>query len=304
MSYKPKSAQEINQYNGLKNPSIFHADDNWLNAFYFNYLFKKVMSIFEWTLPEDWDANYFQTWLLYNGYVSVIDTDAFGVIPQKCTLQGLNIYNLPSEVLVTNHLLPEPLVRKIGVDCTLIQLQPDYTGIVDIVSTYSNMMATAMTTVGTSLINSKLAYLFIADNKAAAETFKKVFDQIASGQPMAVVDEKVDIYRPDGEKRYEYFMQNLKQNYIAGDVLNDLEKIENQFNTIVGIPNGNTQKRERLITDEVNANNVDTRCMVDLWLDTLQKGIKAANKKYGLNIAVKYRYDNAASVGGEANEGL
>ena len=61
------------------------------------------------------------------------------------------------------------------------------------------------------------------------------------------------------------------------------------FDTDIGIPNANTDKRERLITDEVNANNVETMTRCELWLETLRKGIDKANSKYGLNISVDWR---------------
>lgn len=71
-----------------------------------------------------------------------------------------------------------------------------------------------------------------------------------------------------------------------------MQTIENQFNTLIGIPNANTQKRERLITDEVNSNNAETSALATLWLETMQEGIDKVNQMFGTNISVKYRYEN------------
>ena len=157
-----------------------------------------------------------------------------------------------------------------------------------------DLMAMSLETAAINLLNSKLSYVFTADNKSAAESFKKLYDQIASGEPAAVVDKM--LIGADGERRWELFTQNVGQNYITDKILNDMRTIENQFNTEIGIPNANTQKRERLITDEVNANNMETQSKVLLWLSTMRKGITKVNERYGLNIAVNYRYEAPAEA--------
>ena len=52
------------------------------------------------------------------------------------------------------------------------------------------------------------------------------------------------------------------------------------FCTEVGIPNANIDKKERLITDEVNANNVETSSRCEMWLEEIRKGLTKANEKY------------------------
>ena len=91
------------------------------------------------------------------------------------------------------------------------------------------------------------------------------------------------------------FTQNVGQNYITDKILNDLQTIEDQFNTEIGIPNANTQKKERLIVDEVNANNIDTNAKIALWLETMQRDIEKVNQMFGLDLSVSYRFDNNES---------
>ena len=115
-----------------------------------------------------------------------------------------------------------------------------------------------------------------------------MYDQIASGKPFTIVDK--NLMSEDGMKSWDMFEQNVGQNYIVTQVLNDMKTIEDQFNTKVGIPNANTQKRERLVTSEVESNDVDTSALVNVWLDTMNADLKKINAKYGLNISVRYRY--------------
>ena len=177
---------------------------------------------------------------------------------------------------------------EIGTQTEIIKLQPDYSGIMDIVTTYADLMGLCLETVGTNLLNSKLSYVFFRENTRAAESFKKLYDRFASGQPLSVIDKKLK--DKNGEPAWQLFTQNVGQNYISNLVLDDMKTIEDRFNTDIGIPNANTQKRERMLVDEVNVNNVDTQSKVLLWLETMQDGIKKVNEMFGTNISVDYRY--------------
>ena len=103
-----------------------------------------------------------------------------------------------------------------------------------------------------------------------------------------------DLFNEDGSRNWDVFFQNLKNNYVTGDILNDMAKIENQFNTMIGIPNANTEKRERLITDEVNSNNAETSSLVSLWLTTMREDIERVNALYGLDLNVTYKFKGGA----------
>ena len=61
------------------------------------------------------------------------------------------------------------------------------------------------------------------------------------------------------------------------------------FCTDIGIPNSNTEKRERLVVEEVNANNVETRTRCELWLESLKESARKTNDMFGLDISVNWR---------------
>ena len=289
MSNAPYSYEYINRYNSSFSPSTVHCKNSALVAYYVRHLLQKVLSVFEFKgIPEEWAYNYFQYVLICRGYVAILPTEEFGVIPQECGLGGYTVFYQPRFATIANPLLPGVRQPVIGRDCALIKMQPDYGGVMDLVATYADLMALCLETAGVNLLNSKLSYVFAAANKTQAESFKKMYDRVASGEPAVFVDKS--LFNEDGSRNWDAFFQNMKQNYVAGDILNDMKTIEDQFNTAIGIPNANTQKRERLITDEVNANNVDTESRVNLWLETMKRDMKAANEMYGLSLDVEYRY--------------
>lgn len=286
----------INLYNSSMSPSTVHCRNSALVNYYVRYLFQKLVSVFRFTgVPEDWALNYFEYVLIGRGYIAILDTPEYGVIPQECGLSGFNIFYQPRNAVITNPLLPGIRECVIGEDCGIIKLQPDYGSVMDLVTTYADLLALCLESAGINLLNSKLSYVFAAGNKAQAESFKKMFDKIASGDPAAFVDKS--LFNEDGSRAWDVFFQNLKQNYVASDILADMATIENQFNTAVGIPNANLTKRERLITDEVNANNIDTESKVQLWLETMRRDMAVCNALYGLNLGVEYRYEGGVKNG-------
>lgn len=283
----PYSYNIENVYNSVVNPSMVHYIDNGTAKFYTRYFLQKAMSVFKWELPELWDTDYFLYTLYTWGFIAILKTDRFGVIPQQCTLTGYNVFYAPKRITVTNPIMPETVERDIDKDCVLLKLTPDYAGILDLIYFYASKMALASSAVNVNMLNSKLAYLFTAKNKSVAESFKKMYDQIASGEPASIIDR--NLLDPDGNKTWDFFSQNLHENYIASDILADMRKIEQQFDTDIGIPNANTDKRERLITDEVNANNVETATRCELWLEELKKGCEKVKTMFDVDISVDWR---------------
>ena len=52
-----------------------------------------------------------------------------------------------------------------------------------------------------------------------------------------------------------------------------------------------------MITDEVNANRVETYSNTAVWLDCLQKSIAKVNNMFNLNISVDYKFIGGDNVG-------
>lgn len=274
-------------------PNTIHCRNTALFGYFQRYLLQEVFSLFKWTMPETWDEDYFRYVLFCSGTVAIIRTDEFGVIPQHCTLGGYNVFYRPAWAIITNPLLGS-IKANIDKECTVIKLMPDYAGIMDLVNHYADQMALVCETVQIDVNNVKIATIFGAENKAQAEAYKKMFDQVAAGNPAIVLGKNMlkDI---DGSPAWMPFTQNVKNTYIVTELLADLRTIRDQFLTDIGIPNANTQKRERLITDEVNANNVETRTKCELWLESIKLGIKKTFKLFGeFDFSVDFRFDAPA----------
>lgn len=276
-----------NQFGTVIQNHDVHVTNTGLSQYFQRYLLQRAISVFDWVIPDTWADNYFKYILYCFGYVAIINTDKFGVIPQQCGLGGYTVQYQPADAIIASPFFKKKSIRaRINKDCVLLRLQPDYGGIMDIITHYADLMALTTESIATNLLNTKMAYVFAADRKAVSESFKKLYDDIASGKPAVVVDK--DLLREDGTPSWMMFNQNIKQTYIADQLFVELRKINDMFDTLIGVPNANTDKRERLITDEVQANNFETQALAGLWLKTLQRECDKAKSMFDIDLNVDW----------------
>lgn len=282
----------INRYNAHIRPSTVHSQDNATAWYFRRYLLQKILSVYEFKgIPETWSRTYFLYNLFLWGFVAVIETDKFGVIPQggmNASLYGYDVFYQPTNVNIANNLLTGIVTPEIGKECELIKLQPDYGSCWDIIAYYADLLALATESLGVNLVNSKLAYVFACQDKTTAESFKKMYDKINEGNPAVFADKK--LFDDNGDPLWTTFQNNLKQNYVAGDMLNDMLKIDARFCTEIGIPNVNMAKKSGVTDNEVEANNIDTKSKAAVWLETMKEGIEKVNNMFGLDLSVEFRF--------------
>lgn len=291
MSNAPFFYDYINTLDSSVQPANQHVLSSQVGRFYQRYLLKKALSVFKWELPEWWDENYFLYVLYCRGYAAIFDSGKFGVIPQECGLSGYNVFFRPREVIIANPLLPDIKRLEIGREAVLMQLQPDYMGVLDLCGHYAEKMALASAAINQNLWSTRIATIFFAGSDAEQQSIKKAYQNMMNGDPMVVVNK--NLRDADGNLKYEIFNRDVRQSYVISDLIADLRKIEAEFDTRVGIPNANTDKRERLITDEVNANNVETTILSDMWMDSIQDAIRKTRDMFGIEISCKRRYEDA-----------
>lgn len=253
----------------------------WSNGYYWEWGLKKILSRFELSgAPDNWDMNYFWSHLMLDGMIAILDTQ-LGTIPLRCGTTGINVWDRPTDIVIANHILGS-FTRKIGEDGALIHLQYNYHGVSPILQRFSTLLAMCDSAISVNLMNSKVAFIGFVDDQAQAKTMQKMYDKITSGEP-AVFPRKNQVNSEN------FLLFNVKQTFIADDIMLVRRKIVNDFLSDIGINNANLDKRERLNEQEVNANNEEVRFNVLNWMDTIQEGLNVANRLYNLKLEVKLR---------------
>ena len=250
--------------------------DSLTYRYFVRTLLQMAMAPAELTVPDYWPLPYVLYMLYCRGFGAIIYTDEYGLIFNGCTLSGYDIFYQPKYLSVSNPLLPENkyAMLEIGKDAALIRLRPDNGSIMDTVCYYAGQLATAASSLNINLINAKLAYVFCCDNKTIAESFKALYDNIGSGQPAAFADKK--LFDDEGNLKVQLFQQNLSSMFIGLDMLETMRGLMNAFGSSVGIPNANVTKRERLNSEEVNANAFETAAIPMVSEEIIQRDIKEA----------------------------
>lgn len=261
-------------------PSTLHVKNAALTQFFSRYLWQDLFSVIKWTLPDTWSESLFMWCVYVNGTCAIINTDKFGVIPQPCTLGGLTVQYQPAYVLVSNPMLNNGYKQLIiGEECGLLHPTLDYWGFGDLVGYYADMMSVTAESLGMNIWNSKLSYVFASPTKAMGTSFEKMFDKISAGNPAVVVDSEI-MDKSSGKPTWFPFDANVGSNYVSDRIVVTLNNLIDMFHTDIGIPNANTDKKERLVEDEVNANNVETAVKIDSILDRLKKQVEDTRKLF------------------------
>lgn len=293
----PLNFEYANLYNSQFCPSTVHCSNTGLVQYFYRYLLHKAISVFKINgQPDFWAKNYI-LYALYNwGFCAILNTKEYGAIPQWCSPYGYNIFYQPNRLIVTNPNLKDIYDLEIGSECALVKLTPDFTGINDMINFYADMLALTAETAGINLINSKLSFIFKSKDKAGAESMKGMYQTLASGNPAVFIDKSLT----EAGSGWEFLTQNVGQNYIADRNLADLKKWEQMFLTNIGIPNANTDKKERLISEEVNSNNIETLSLITLWKEEVQAGLDVANRLFNMNLKIDFTFDyDMLQKGGE-----
>ena len=140
-------------------------------------------------------------------------------------------------------------------------------------------------TIDTNLIAQKTPILIEGESKAML-TLKNLYEQYTGNTPVIFGNKEFNI--------------NNKLNVMKSDapyLITDLElhkhEIWDEALTYLGINNANTDKKERLITDEVNANNELINYYLNCFYKTRQKACEEINKKFfGGEEVIKIKINN------------
>ena len=292
----PQDYEGLNVYNSMRSVAG-RIQNDYNTAFYMRALYQRVLAGTAFKLPRSWRRarRYFKNVLFTQGFIGVIDTPKYGIIPQICSFSGYGLYLQPVEMIVN-----QPLVEfqgTIGKDCELIHLCGDYRGIWDIVEHYAIRLSIAITSLDCSLMNERISLLAAAKSKQANETLKFLYEKISAGEPFAVFDKEIksDSLNGDDEPIWT-FSQDVASQYISDKLLADIDTILMQFDREIGIA-AVGEKKERMLTNEVELQQEDACARSSTWFEVLSDSFDLTNELFpDLDLSFTMKY------GGEVHE--
>lgn len=307
--YMPLNYNQINLGAGTYSPSSVKSYNNKSFAFWERSLFQRMTSVIDFELPKEWTGkvkDFFLYCLFRWGFVCISKNDEFGQFFQPCTMSGYNFYYQPSRCIISNPLYQADL--EIGTECQVLKLTPDYMGTWDVVWYFAEKFSTLDNAINMSLINCKYPFFLGAKNKTASAALKKMLDLANKGEPAVIFDMKLNNDPQDKDIPFQIWDRgNLKNSYLTSDQLQDFQTLMYLFDSEIGIPTEPYQKKERMVTDEVQMKQADALARSETWIKTLKSSIDEVKRLYpDIRLSAKLHYNNEGiqpdQEGGEEDE--
>lgn len=130
----------------------------------------------------------------------------------------------------------------------------------------------------------KMPYLFKTKNQKIRLSLNNLLDDLRIGETAVFLDPEM-LGTKDSET---LSVLNLNAPYIADKLRTEKQNYVNELMTFLGINNLPVEKNERLIQGEVDSNDMIIYDNIEKQREFRQKAVDEINKKYGLNIKVRF----------------
>ena len=264
-----------------------------LERMYLRVLQELAVNRFKWVgLPDSVNERFLEYTLMRRGLVVMyFDTD----YDEYLALQGagagpLNMYDDPTSFRVTGN---STFVGKTvdASDCVPIWANvlrvPDW----DIILTYAKKLAGIDRTIDINLRNARRSRVIVTDETGQLSA-QNINNQIDSGSPVITVNNT-------GYAMMEHwtaFDLGIHPEQIV-NLQTSRQRIWNECMGLMGINFANQDKRERLVSAEVGANDEQIDSMKNVILAERQRAVRQMNDKFGLSVDIKLRTELPSITG-------
>lgn len=254
-----------------------------LNNLTFKVLYDKYrlicMNAFEWSgLPNGITERHVERWLFADGKAIFYDDPDHGLMCLQCQDTGkMNPYGDPIAYRATAVGFSKTVYAK---KCVIIENNKLRIPTDQFIMFYVNKLAEAERTMDVNVKANKTPVIVLCDDKDVL-SFKHIFNQVDGNVPAIFADRALNI---DGVSALD-----LKVKFLGNDLMDYKNAVESELLTFLGINNANTDKKERLITDEANANNDLIESFFQLQLEARERACDEINTMFGCAISVKRR---------------
>lgn len=229
-------------------------------------------------LPEEIDERYLELSLLKNGSALFFKDEIIGYIGIGTTAFGKwNIYGIPEER--TGYGANGAQFKRSSKDSVIIWNKLTHTNDWNLLTDYASKLALIDEIIMIN-VNAQKTPILIKCSETQRLTLKNLYEKYRGNTPFIFADDGLDVGA----------MQTLSTGapYLARDLYELKMNIWNEVLTYLGVVNIQTNKKERLITDEVTRLNGGTMASRETRIKAREIACKEINKMFGLNISVEF----------------
>ena len=251
--------------------------------FYIKVLFEKCLGIFTYKkLPKSLPATEIEKRIIWYGFSGIFDAKNFGVTACDGGLSGVNQYYNPTTFTYAQPAIGSG-VKTIGKDCVIMyNTQSDVVtpyGLRELILRYARLLADIDSTLDIQIINTRATKLNSVADSNTAKVVNNAMNAIESGELYTVNQESLlDRWTP---KEWNTAHPDTLEKIIYAK-----QSILNAFLEEIGVKSIN-EKRERMITNEVCADNQLLMVNLDDMLYMRKKGITEINEMFDTDIEVE-----------------
>jgi len=248
---------------------------------YYYRLMLLARSVFQWdNLPPGINEKWIEKYLYTEGSCVFYKDKTKGFMVAKATESGgLNPYDEPTTLTpYGTGYMGKPLdnydecVLICNNDCRI----PTYMTI----QLYAMRLADISRTIDVNINAQKTPVVILCSDKQKL-TMKNLFKNITGNEPVIYGDKNLDI---NGVKSLD-----IKAPIVFDKLQLQKHAVWNECMTFLGINNANQDKKERLVDDEVQANNQQVEMSAQVMLIAREDACRRINELFGTNMSVKLR---------------
>lgn len=265
-------------HNAAQNRQALH------ERMYMRMLTEMVAHRFKWDgMPDSVDVRFLELTLARHGLAVFFqhpDNDRF-LVSQATYTGPLNHYDNPTKFRVIANRMAS--VELTGKECVPIWTNylrmPDW----DIIMLYATKLANLDIDIEIACDNLRYTKVITAP-EGQRQTWVNIIRQHRQGQPVIFGAQNLD-------------MEAINAFDVGGapEALRELligkTKLYNECMTALGINNANQDKKERLVTEEVSANDEQVMAMRDVALTSRRQAADQINALFGLSVSVDWSLD-------------
>lgn len=279
----------------IKNKDTQFCDSTYMNnrtyLQYYNRLTELALSVFEWkNLPDTVDERFLEMCLYSDGMAVFFMDEVLGHLCLQVMIGGqLNVYRIPTErkAYATNG-YNKQLNEKNSV---IIFNNYLHTNSMLDVEMFSKRLYNLDRAIDVNANAQKTPVLIDCDENQRL-TMLNLYKQYDGNQPFIFGSKKLDT---NGIK-----VLSTGAPYVADKLYELKTQIWNEALTYLGISNVAIQKKERMISDEVERGQGGTVASRYSRLESRRQACKKINEMFGLNIEVDYRQEYKGDNGSDS----
>ena len=272
---------EFENYKLLSYKSVAQFSNNITFSYYYYKMMLIVRNLFEWEqLPNNMEDRWIERYLFSDGKCIFYKDPTMGFMVAGYGQNGsVNCYDDPTLVdpIAPNYTYTgKQLVN--GDNCYVIRnndlMLPEFS----VVRYYAYKLANIDRAIDVNIEAVKTPVLVTCTDKQRL-SLKQAINQRRDNEPVIYADNSFD--------KDMISTLDLKPTPVFKDLQIQKHMVLNEFFTDIGINNANMDKKERMVSTEVEANDEQVKACEDVMLRSRQEACKQINRIFGLNISVK-----------------